>query len=217
MKWLIRTGGIIVALAALVLCTGLAFTGLPPQPKHLPTGDGVRPGRGRNVLIDSRFARGGRIASGWLQEYSTTTKPFYKRAAGSEEIAYTGVSGDTGLHRKIEIFQAVWHGVHPGQRWRFSIRIKGQIAKGYALVGMEWFSVFKHVVHHVVGYGYHYINEQDVYPQVSTSWQRVTAVSPPLPRTARCVAVYVQLPEINASTRLIVHVSGPQLRVTPGS
>jgi hypothetical protein len=36
---------------------------------------------------------------------------------------------------------------------------------------MEWFSVFKHVVGNVVGYGYSYIAENDVYPQLTTSWQ----------------------------------------------
>jgi len=145
MRWLARTIGILVAIAALVLCAGLAFA-------------------------------------------------------------------------KIEIFQAIWHGVHPGQRWRFSIRVKGKLTRSYVIVGMEWFSVFKHVVGKVVGYGYNYIAEQDVYPQVNGSWQRVTAVSPRLPGNARCVAVYVQLPEINGTSRIDVQVSGASLILSaPGT
>jgi hypothetical protein len=217
MRWLARTIGILIAIAALVLGTGLAFAGLPTPPKHLPTGSGVAAGRGRDVLADGGFLSGGRVAKGWLQEYSTATAPSYLRRDGVQQIAYDGAAGDTGLHRKIEIFQAIWHGVHPGQRWRFSIRVKGKVTRSYVIVGMEWFSVFKHVVGKVVGYGYHYIAEQDVYPQINGSWQRVTAVSPRLPATARCVAVYVQLPEINGSSRIDVQVSGASLILNAGS
>lgn len=211
MRWLARTIGILIAIAALVLCAGLAFAGLPTPPKHLPTGSGVPPGRGRNVLADGGFRSGGPMAKGWLQEYSTTTAPSYLRRGDVQQIAYDGAAGDSGLHRKIEIFQAIWHGVQPGERWRFSIRVKGKLTHSYVIVGMEWFSVFKHVVGKVVGYGYNYIAEQDVYPQVNGSWQRVTAVSPPLPGNARCVAVYVQLPEINGTSRIDVQVSGASL------
>jgi hypothetical protein len=211
MKWALRTGSILVAIAALVLCAGLAFAGLPTPPKHLPTGVGVSPGSGRNVLVDGAFRAGNRIARGWLQEYSTTTAPSYLRFGSVQEIAYAGSPGDTGLHRKIEVFQAIWHGVHPGQRWRFSVRVKGRLSRAYIIVGMEWFSVFKHTVGKVVGYGYNYIHEQDVYPKLTTSWQRFTAISPPLPGNARCVAVYVQLPEINAASRIDVQVSGASL------
>jgi hypothetical protein len=211
MKWAIRTAGILAAITALVLCAGLAFAGLPTPPKHLPTGAGVSPGRGRNVLADGAFRAGFPIAKGWLQEYSTTTTPSYLRSDDTQQIMYAGAPGDTGLHRKIEIFQAIWHGVHPGQRWRFSVRVRGKISHGYVIVGMEWFSVFKHVVGNVVGYGYSYIAEQDVYPQLTASWQRVTAISRPLPGNARCVAVYVQLPEINGSTRIDIQVSGASL------
>jgi hypothetical protein len=217
MRWAVRTAGILAAIAALVLCAGLAFAGLPTPPGHLPTGAGVSPGLGRNVLVDGAFKAGRRIARGWLQEYSTTTAPSYLRQHGSQEIVYAGAPGDTGLHRKIEIFQAIWDGVHPGQRWRFSVRVRGRISHGYVIVGMEWFSVFKHVVGNVVGYGYNYIAEQDVYPHLAASWQRVTAVSQPLPANARCVAVYVQLPEINGSTRIDVQVSGASLILSRGA
>jgi hypothetical protein len=54
--------------------------------------------------------------------------------------------------------------VRGGQRWRFSVQLKGRLSHGYIIVGMEWFSVFKHVVGNVVGYGYSYIAENDVYP-----------------------------------------------------
>ena len=217
MRWLARTIGILAAIAALVLCAGLAFAGLPTPPKHLPTGSGVPAGHGRNVLVDGGFMSGGRVAKGWLQEYSTITAPSYGRRGGVQQIAYAGAAGDTGLHRKIEIFQAIWHGVHPGERWRFSIRVKGKLTHAYVIVGMEWFSVFKHVVGKVIGYGYNYIAEQDVYPQLDGSWQRVTAVSPRLPGNARCVAVYVQLPEINGTSRIDVQVSGASLILGSGA
>jgi hypothetical protein len=120
MKWVLRTAAILTALAALVLGAGLAFAGLPTPPKHLPTGAGVPAGSGRNVLVDGAFRSGGRVAKGWLQEYSTVSAPSYLRQAGAQQITYTGAPGDTGLHRKIEIFQPVWTGVRGGERWRFS-------------------------------------------------------------------------------------------------
>lgn len=198
MKWILRTAGIMAGLAALVLCAGLVFTGIPTEAKRLPTGVGVDQGIGRNVLLDSRFSDGDRVARGWLQEYST-----------AEEIAYTGKSGDTGLHRKIEIFQDTWHGVRPGQRWRFSIRVKGQILKGYIVVGAEWFSVHKSL--------YKYIAEQDVYPHVNMNWQEVTEVTLPLPKSAKALAVYIQIPEINPMTRIDISLTEPSLILTRGT
>jgi hypothetical protein len=203
MRWLIRTGGILAAIAALVLCTGLAFAGLPAPPKHLPTGAGVSPGRGRNVLEDGDFTTGAHVAAGWSPESSVADRPFFLRHGDVEEVAYAGRAADTGPHRKIEIFQATWHDVRPGERWRFSVRVAGQMSKAYMIVGMEWFSVAKPI--------YRYLAEQDVYPKVSASWQRVTVVSPPLPKSARCLAVYVQLPEINPSSRIDVEITGASL------
>jgi hypothetical protein len=198
-----RTAGILVALAAVVAGAGLAASGLPAPPKDLPTGTGTAPGTGRNVLLDGNFTRGRAVAAGWLPEHSTAGRPFFLRHGDDEEVAYAGRPGDTGRHRKIEIFQATWRNVRPGQRWRFSVRVEGQLSKAYMIVGMEWFSVAKPI--------YHYVAEQDVYPRVSTSWQRVTVVSPPLPKAARCLAVYVQLPEINPSSRIDVRITGASL------
>jgi hypothetical protein len=197
MKWAIRTGAILAAIAALVVGAGLAVTGLPTPPRHLPTGAGVGSGTGRNVT------QGTVVAAGWSPEWSVTGRPFYLRHGEAEEVAYAGRPGDTGPHRKIEIFQATWHDVRAGQRWRFSVRVEGQMSKAYMIVGMEWFSVARPV--------YRYLAEQDVYPRLSGSWQRVTVVSPPLPKTARCLAVYVQLPEINPSSRIDVEISGASL------
>ena len=198
-----RTAGMLVALAAVVAGAGLAVSGLPAPPKDLPTGAATAAGAGRNVLLDGNFTRGSAVAAGWLPEHSTVSTPSFLRHGDAEEVAYAGRPGDTGLHRKIEIFQATWHNVRPGQRWRFSVRVEGQMSKAYMIVGMEWFSVAKPI--------YRYLAEQDVYPKVSTSWQRVTVVSPPLPSAARCLAVYVQLPEINPSSRIDVQISGASL------
>jgi hypothetical protein len=198
-----RTAGILVALAGVVAGAGFAVSGLPAPPKDLPTGAGTAAGAGRNVLLDGNFTRGSDVAAGWLPEHSTVGRPFFLRHGDAEEVAYAGRPGDTGLHRKIEIFQATWHNVRAGQRWRFSVRVEGQMSKAYMIVGMEWFSVAKPI--------YRYLAEQDVYPKVSTSWQRVTVVSPPLPGAARCLAVYVQLPEINPSSRIDVQITGASL------
>jgi hypothetical protein len=198
-----RAAGILVALAAVVAGAGLAVSGLPAPPRNLPTGEGTGPGAGRNVLLDGNFTRGSAVASGWLPEHSTAGRPFFLRHGDAEEVAYAGRPGDTGLHRKIEIFQATWRNVRPGQQWRFSVRVRGQMSKAYMIVGMEWFSVAKPI--------YHYLAEQDVYPKVATSWQRITVVSPPLPSAARCLAVYVQLPEINPASRIDVQIGGASL------
>jgi hypothetical protein len=42
-------------------------------------------------------------------------------------------------------------------------------------------------------------------------------VSPPLPGDARCLAVYVQLPELNPSSHLDVEISGASLILNHGS
>jgi len=199
----VRAAGILAAIGAVVVGAGMAVAGLPAPPRSLPTGAGAGPGDGRNVLTDGDFTRGGLVAAGWSPESSVTGRPFYLRRGDAEEVAYAGLPGDTGPRRKIEIFQATWHDVGPGQRWRFSVRVKGQLSKAYMIVGMEWFSVARPI--------YRYVAEQDVYPRVSPAWQRVTVVSPPLPQTARCLAVYVQLPEINPSSRIDVEISGASL------
>lgn len=198
-----RAAGILAGIAALVVAAGLAVTGLPSPPRNLPTGSGIAPGAGRNVLVDGNFTNGGPVAAGWSPESSVTGRPFYLRHGDVEEVAYAGRPTDTGPHHKIEIFQATWHDVRSGQRWRFSVRVEGQMSKAYMLVGMEWFSVARPI--------YRYLAEQDVYPSVSASWLRVTVVSPPLPRAARCLAVYVQLPEINPSSRIDVEITGASL------
>ena len=73
------------------------------------------------------------------------------------------------------------------------------MSKAYLIVGMEWFSMARPI--------YRYLAEQDVYPRITSSWQRVTVVSPPLPGSARCLAVYVQLPEINPYSRIDVEIA----------
>ena len=166
-------------IAVLVMSVILLINGVPAAPAHsaLASGLGGNPVSVSNVLKDGNFASGGSLATGWLQEHSTASSPKYLRTMKFQEIAYTGTPGDTGPKRKIEVFQAIWNGVKPGQRWRFSIEIRGAVSKTYTDVGMEWFSVFKHTVNGVTGYGYHYINEQDVYPPVGPQWQRVTDTS----------------------------------------
>jgi hypothetical protein len=83
------------------------------------------------------------------------------------------------------------------------------MSRAYMIVGLEWFSLHKPI--------YRYLGEKDVYPQLTTSWQRVTVVSPPLPGDARCLAVYVQLPELNPSSHLDVEVGGASLILNHGS
>lgn len=209
MKWALRTAGIMAGIAVLVLGAGLVFTGMPTEAKRLPMGVGVNPGIGRNVLPDSRSADGSRVLKGWFQEYSTTTAPFCEWRDGTQEIVYTGKSGDTGARRKIEIFHATLHRVGPGQRWRFSIRVRGQIFKAYIIVGAEWYSVQKSL--------YKYIAEQDVYPRLNMNWQEVTVVTPPLPKSAKALAVYIQIPEINSMTRVDVLLTEPSLILTRGT
>lgn len=204
MKRGVRTLAIFAVFSALVVLTGWAFTGLPREPKELPTGANVSAGAGHNVLSDGQFTYGAQVAKGWLQEYNTSGKPFYLDHDGVQEVSYSGQPGDTGVHRRIEVFQGVLHGVRPGQRWQFSIHVEGQISKGYMIAGMEWFN-------------HKYIAEQDVYPHVSTTWQRITVVSPALPSDVLALAVYVQLPEINYMTKLDVRVTGASLIQAPAT
>lgn len=178
-------------IAAVVVGAGLALTGLPAPAKDLPTGLGVRIVNGRSVLAHE--------ASAWAQEYSTTVKPTIIRHQDSVEVAYAGQAEDTGLHRKVEVFQGVYHGVAAGQRWVFSIRLRGVVVKTYAIVGMEWFN----------SHG-KWAGEKDVYPPIDRTYQRAS-VGQTLPHGAKYLAVYVQLPEINPQTRLDVTAASATL------
>jgi hypothetical protein len=171
-------------ISVVVVSAGLALTGLPAPAKNLPTGLGGRAVSGRSVLTYK--------ASAWAQEYSTTVKPTITRHPNSVEVSYVGHVKDTGLHRKVEVFQGVYHGVAAGQHWVFSIRLRGLVVKTYAIVGMEWFN----------SHG-KWVGEKDVYPPVGRTYQRAL-VAETLPPGAKYLAVYVQLPEINSQTRLDV-------------
>ena len=195
------------AIAVLVMAIILVINGVPTS-AHLTLASGLGTSQApvRSVLIDGDFASGRPIAIGWKQENSTAAAPTYLRTGEVQEIAYAGTARDVGRGRKIEVFQAIWKGVKPGQRWQFSISVRGAVSKSYTIVGMEWFSVYKHTVDGVTGYGYNYIHEQDVYPSVGQAWERVTDISPPMPAQAKCLAVYVQLPEINSATRVDIEI-----------
>ena len=118
-----------------------------------------------------------RKASAWAQEYSTTVQPTIIRHRDSVEVSYVGRASDTGLHHKVEVFQGVYHEVAAGQRWVFSIRLRGRVVKSYAIVGMEWFNS------HGKREG-----EKDVYPPVGRAYQWVL-VAETLPRGAKYLAV----------------------------
>jgi hypothetical protein len=198
MRSAVKTPMMLVGLAALVLGIGYLFTGLPAPAKNLPTG--LVPhfnGYGRNVLGDpaDMWTR----ANTWAREDTTAGKPVVLPHKGAVEVAYIGEPRDTGPRRKIEVFQATSHGVTSGQRWIFSIRMRGMIIKSYADVGMEWFNA-----------KWKWMGEKDVYPPITGSYQRF-AVSIVLPANARHLAVYVQLPEINSATRIDVIASSASL------
>jgi hypothetical protein len=191
MSSVIKTGAVITGLMTLVLAVGLAFTGLPAPAKELPTGLGKGPSHGHDVLS-------GRPGV-WARENTTAGKPVLIRHTDSVEVTYTGEHGDTGLHRKIEVFRGIYHGIAPGQRWIFSIRLQVIVIESYAIVGMEWFKPDGK-----------WAGEKDVYPPVTGTAQRVT-VSAVMPTTAKYLAVYVQLPEINPSTRIDLTASAVTL------
>ena len=178
-----------LAIVVVVAVTGLMLTGLPAPAKILPTGLGGREGSGRSVL---NFR-----APASVQEYSTSVRPMIRRRTGGVEVAYAGCAKDIGLHRKIRVFQAVYHGVAAGQRWVFAIRLRGLVMKAYSIVGMEWFNSQGKLV-----------GEKDVYPPPSRTYQRAQ-VAVTLPGGATYIAVYVQLLGINPQTRLDVTAASP--------
>ena len=128
-----------------------------------------------------------------------------------QRIMYAGQPADAGPGHKIEVFQADFTNVRPGQQWRFQVTINGTVFKSYVIVGMEWFDIFKHTDHGVTAYGWRYIGEADVYPHVAAGAQQVAVTSPPLPARSAALAVYVQLPEINQATSISVTISNPSL------
>jgi hypothetical protein len=196
MRPAIRIVLVLGCLAAVVAGVGLVFTGLPARAKPLTTGLGGSPGHGINVLrlAADTLTR----VNTWAQEDTTAARPTLTRRASSIELAYAGTPGDTGGHRKVEIFQAI-HRVAADQRWVFSVLIRGAVVKSYADVGMEWF-----------GKNGRWMDEKDVYPPLDATYQRVT-VAAVLPSGARYLAVYVQLAEINPATRIDISASGASL------
>jgi hypothetical protein len=189
-------------LAALVIGVGIMFSGLPRPVTTPPTGLGGRPGHGANVLrlAADTLTR----VNTWAREYTIAGVPIVLQHASSIEIVYAGVPGDTGRHRKLEVFQAIDRGVSGGQLWVFSIRLRGVVVKSYADVGMEWF-----------GKNGKWMAETDVYPPLTASYRRVT-VTQVLPRGAKYLAVYLQLAQINPATRIDISASGASL-VKPGA
>jgi hypothetical protein len=187
MRHLIKIALTFGCLAALVVAVGIVFSGLPRPHRTPPTGFGGSPGHGVNALrlADDTLTR----ANTWDQEDTTSGRPVLIGRAGSVELAYRGEPGDTGRHRKVEVFQAVER-VAAGQRWVFSILLRGTVVKAYADVGMEWF-----------GANGKWLAEKDVYPPLTAAYQRVT-VAKVLPAGARYLAIYVQLAEINPATRI---------------
>jgi hypothetical protein len=185
-----RTALATAAIAAVVVGVGAIFAGLPAAPKNLPTGLGSHLIKGQNVLSNS---------VSWSKEYSTVSKPTVVRNHGVVEVTYVGRRGDIGVHRKVEVFQGVYRGVEPGQRWEFSVRLRGLVVKTYAIVGMEWFN----------SHG-KWAGETDVYPPLGRTYRRVIVIKT-LPEGAKYLAVYVQLAEINALTRIDVTATSAML------
>ncbi len=197
---------VVTGIGALV--TG-GFTRLPVLPTGVVTGAQARV-TGVNVLKNPALAGHG-LATGWKDEHSTTVRATYMTVPDGQRIMYAGQPADAGPGHKIEVFQADFTNVRPGQQWRFQVTINGTVFKSYVIVGMEWFDIFKHTDHGVTAYGWRYIGEADVYPHVAAGAQQVAVTSPPLPARSAALAVYVQLPEINQATSISVTISNPSL------
>jgi hypothetical protein len=184
-------------LAALVVGVGVMFSGLPKPIRTPPTGLGGSPGHGVNVL--GLAADTWTQANTWAREDTITGTPKLIRHQASIEIVYNGVAGDTGGHRKLEVFQAIDRGVSGGQLWIFSIRLRGMIVKSYTDVGIEWF-----------GKNWKWMAETDVYPPLTAAYRRVT-VATTLPAGARYLAVFVQLEQVNPATRIDISAASAAL------
>ena len=212
---LFSIAAVVVGLGAII--TG-GFTRVPRLPTGVVTGAQAEV-HGRNVLKNSAFRGkvGNGLAPDWKDEYSTAIPATYRIVPGGQEIMYAGQPGDTGPGHKIEVFQADFTAVTPGQQWRFQVTVQGTTWKSYVIVGMEWFDIYKHTINGVTAYGWRYIAEADVYPHVNPSAaQQVAVTSPRLPAHATALAVYVQMPEINPATSLSATISDPSLtRVSP--
>ena len=193
-----------VVIVGVVAGLGIAFAGgLPKPPPALPTGNVTAVPLYKNVLVDGGFLCREGLAAGWRSEHSTAGAPTYACSADGQQVAYRGEPGDTGDHRKIEIFQATFHQVRGGERWQFTVQVKGVVRKTYVIVGAEWFD-------------HRYLAEADVYPHLTNRPQDIAVITPPLPADVDALAVYVQLPEINPQTNLEVTVSEASLvRVGP--
>jgi hypothetical protein len=196
MRHVIKVALTLGCLAGLVVAVGIVFSGVPRPHRTPPAGLGGSPGRGVNALrlAGDTWTR----VNTWAQENTTAGRPALVRHATSTELTYAGVPGDTGGHRKLELFQAVERAA-AGQRWVFSILLRGTVVKSYADVGVEWF-----------GANWKWMAEKDVYPPLTAAYQRVT-VARVLPAGARYLAVYVQLAEINPATRIDVSASSASL------
>ena len=211
----------LASIVIVVVGLGATITGGFSRAPQLPTG--VVTGTqaqvtGVNALTNPKLAgvNGPGVAEDWKDEHSTAIPATYQIVPAGQKVMYAGQPGDgvplaTG-DRKIEVFQADFANVKPGQRWRFQITIRGTVFKTYVIVGMEWFNIFKHTAGHVTAYGYKYIAEADVYPHITpAAAQQIAVTSPALPSTAGALAVYVQLPEINPSTSVSITITDASL------
>lgn len=202
----LRVWATCLAIVVVVVGLGIAFAGGLPRPAPaLPTGHVAVIPLYQNVLVDGGFLCRTGLSVGWRSEYSSAGAPSYACSAAGQEVGYRGQPGDTGDHRKIEIFQATFHQVHGGERWQFTVQIKGMVHRTYVIVGAEWFN-------------HRYIAESDVYPRLTDTAQDIAVTTPTLPADVDALAVYVQLPEINPQTNLDVTVSKASLvRVGPST
>jgi hypothetical protein len=152
-----------------------------------------------NLLSNPSFENGSTIATSWTDEHTTVTQATYSLTATgvvdgglAQQFTYTGVSGDGGT-AKTEIYQSPVTGVAPGYTIQFSVYLSGLLTNVYGFIGIEAFDS-----------GNTYISEADTNFTVLTgtpTYYSVEYICPPL---TDHVAVYLQVPNIGATSAMSI-------------
>lgn len=166
------------------------------------------PGGTTNLLANPSFETGSPLATGWTDEHTTQTEATYAITGSgvvdgtvAQQFSYSGVSGDGGT-AKTEMYQAPITGVAPGNYLTFSCWLSGSLTKTYAFIGIESFTS-----------GGAYISEADTNVLTLTGTPVKYSVSYLCPAGTDHVAVYIQCPEIGATTVLSVIMDKAALTV----
>lgn len=196
----------VLVLISLTAC-GRTLYNFPRLSRDLPRG-AVNLLSNPSFESDSVCSRDCAFFSMWSIEYSTPNPPrAFRTRRGvvsgtyAEGLVYLGAKGDNGIHKAIELYQTLVEGTATsgGHRLTFTLWVSGTCVKCAPFVGIEAFDT-----------GDHYMGESDQYFE-PPSTPKPVRVSYLLPSGSIAAAVYIQVPELYASSKVDLAVDDASL------